>query len=425
MHYFKNFKGFSEIEIDLFKPLTVLIGPNGSGKSNLIEAVELLSFLAQGGSLYEITDINKESKQEIRGGLQACPSHGESSFTLGFSAGIDFEGKNHGFDYKLTIGTEPLRVFDESLYLGGKMFFEVVATESNQHNLRVRYNNFARGGKKPHGDASPMQSLLSQYKKFALNNQKSKASEGVVNSIAKYLQASFVFDPNPKLMRDYERIGMGNKVLTKNGSNLSAVLYELHRGDKENQESRNRILSWIQQVPNEPYQDFEFITVPQLNDVIFSLLKKGTRHLNSAGILSDGTLRCLAVLTALETSAPESRVIIEEFDNGLHPSRMGILLKAIEDCCERRKLNVLVTTHNPATLNELSPKQLEGVVNCVYDDTKQAVNLIPLTELPRYVELMERGKLGNLVTRRILEEYLLPGFEENRKNEVLKWLETL
>lgn len=425
MHYFKKFKGFSEVQIDLFKPLTVLIGPNGSGKSNLIEAVELLSFLAQGGSLYEITDINKESKQEIRGGLQACPYHGESSFTMGFSAGIDFEGERYAFDYELTIHTDPLRILDESLYVGEKMFFEVVSAESGQHNLRARYNNFARGGKKPHGDASPMQSLLSQYKQFAVSNQKHAACEKVVNGIAKYLQASFVFDPSPKLMRDYERIGMGNKVLTKNGSNLSAVLYELSRGDKENQESLKRILNWIQQVPTEPYQDFEFITVPQLNDVIFSLRETGTENLNSAGILSDGTLRCLAVLTALETSVPGSRVIIEEFDNGLHPSRVGILLKAIEACCERRGLNVLVTTHNPAALNELNQKQLEGVVICVYDDAEKAVKLIPLTDLPRYVELMERGKLGDLVTRRILEEYLSPDFEENRKKEVLEWLNNI
>ncbi|MEZ4529004.1 MAG: ATP-binding protein [Desulfobacterales bacterium] len=425
MHCFKNFKGFSEVEIDLFKPLTVLIGPNGSGKSNLIEAVELLSFLAQGGSLYEITDISKESRQEIRGGLQACPRHGQSSFSLGFSAGIDFDGKTHNFDYELTIDTAPLRIADESLYLDRKMFFEAIPAESDQHTLRVRYNNFASGGRKPYGDASPVQSLLSQYKGFAHSSQKRAVSEKFVNGIAKYLQASFVFDPNPKLMRDYERIGMGNKILTKNGSNLSAVLYELSAGGKEDQESLKRILDLIKQVPNEPYQDFEFITVPKLNDVIFSLRESETGHLNSAGILSDGTLRCLAVLTALETSAQGSRVIIEEFDNGLHPSRVGILVKAIEKCCERHKLNVLVTTHNPATLNALSQKQLDGVVCCVYDSDLHAVKLIPLNDLPRYVELMERGKLGDLVTRRILEEYMAPGFEENRKKEVLEWLESL
>ncbi|NOQ37177.1 MAG: AAA family ATPase, partial [Methylococcaceae bacterium] len=41
MHTFKNFKNFSDVEIDLSKPMTLLIGRNGSGKSNLIEGVEL------------------------------------------------------------------------------------------------------------------------------------------------------------------------------------------------------------------------------------------------------------------------------------------------------------------------------------------------------------------------------------------------
>ena len=40
-----------------------------------------------------------------------------------------------------------------------------------------------------------------------------------------------------------------------------------------------------------------------------------------ARLLSDGTLRMLAVVTALETVPTGSRIIIEEFDNGLHPSR--------------------------------------------------------------------------------------------------------
>ncbi len=58
MHYFDNFKGFKQSEIDLFNPFTVLIGPNGSGKSNVIEAVELLSFIVHGGPLHEIGDIS-------------------------------------------------------------------------------------------------------------------------------------------------------------------------------------------------------------------------------------------------------------------------------------------------------------------------------------------------------------------------------
>jgi chromosome segregation ATPase len=35
MHTFHNFKGFKEAQINLSKPMTLLIGRNGSGKSNV------------------------------------------------------------------------------------------------------------------------------------------------------------------------------------------------------------------------------------------------------------------------------------------------------------------------------------------------------------------------------------------------------
>ena len=57
--------------------------------------------------------------------------------------------------------------------------------------------------------------------------------------------------------------------------------------------------------------------------MIFGLEEVADNFFVDASIMSDGTLRSLAVLTALETVEPNSRVIIEEFDNGLHPSRIA------------------------------------------------------------------------------------------------------
>jgi energy-coupling factor transporter ATP-binding protein EcfA2 len=56
MIYLQNFKGFAQTEVDLQQPVTLLIGPNGSGKSNLIEALELLSFMVSGQPLHRISD---------------------------------------------------------------------------------------------------------------------------------------------------------------------------------------------------------------------------------------------------------------------------------------------------------------------------------------------------------------------------------
>ena len=48
MHCLTDFKNFARAELDLFKPLSVLLGRNGSGKTNLIEGVELFATLARG-----------------------------------------------------------------------------------------------------------------------------------------------------------------------------------------------------------------------------------------------------------------------------------------------------------------------------------------------------------------------------------------
>ena len=57
MHTFKNFKNFAYAEIDLSKPMTLLIGRNGSGKSNVIEGVELLAELIKAREVHEISDV--------------------------------------------------------------------------------------------------------------------------------------------------------------------------------------------------------------------------------------------------------------------------------------------------------------------------------------------------------------------------------
>ena len=80
MHHFMAFKGFKDVSIDLLRPFTLLIGPNGSGKTNVIEAIELLSFIARGQPLYEIADVGRtETGLQIRGGLQACGHMGGTS----------------------------------------------------------------------------------------------------------------------------------------------------------------------------------------------------------------------------------------------------------------------------------------------------------------------------------------------------------
>ena len=322
MHYFKNFKGFKDVSIDLIRPFTLLIGPNGSGKTNVIEAIELLSFIARGQPLYEIADVGRtETGLQIRGDLQACGHMGQDVFALAFGASARFEGALKRVVYRIFIRTKPHpQILEEHLKVGDRVLYKTLPKDpgSASRDLEVIYDNFAPGGRKPRTAASSERSVLSQYREIAQKNRNLTQCVRLVQLIMRHLQASYVFDPNPKLMHGYERIG--NSVLSKDGANLSAVLYSLSIGDEVQQASLDRLLSQISQLPDEPYEEFDF-TDTDLGDVIFWLREK-TGYKVDARSLSDGTLRTLAILTALETVQAGSHVIVEEFDNGLHPSRV-------------------------------------------------------------------------------------------------------
>lgn len=433
MHRFLNFKSFEDASLDLFdRPFTVLIGKNGSGKSNAIEGVELLAQIAHGRPLHEITDIGRGTGGfQLRGGLQACPRAGKTAFGLEFNVSFpEVEGGSTKVTYEVLI--EPLpepHIQRERLQIEGEAAdFDAHFLSKGSNTGLLSVSRFGISGSKTKKVLTADRSVLARYELLledlseSSNTARLASYRSLANGIQDYLRASFVFDPQPKLMRAYERIG--NRVLARDGANISAVLYALHKGSEEEMQTLARILARLQQLPEEPFQAFDFV-VTALNDVLFGIRETKDGPLVDARLLSDGTLRCLAVLTALETADAGSRVVIEEFDNGLHPSRVSVLTQAISEVCKRRELNVLCTTHNPATLDGLTREQLEGVVLCFWDRARKASRLIPLLELPRADVLLERGQLGDLVTRRVLEQHLVPGFEEDQKAKAQEWLDSL
>lgn len=451
MHTLKNFKSFADTRLNLMQPVTLVIGKNGSGKSNAIEGVELLAQIAHGRPLYEISDVGRGSGTtfQVRGGLPACvhndnfpqPVNSLSSrigevlmrttlnlasgeFTLGFDeVVIVFGGTTQPVNYIVTIGFSPdPRIKEERLTIGNRVIFQTLPSEGNPV-LDVQYDNFARGRNKPVISLPADRSVLSRYAQFAPDRTRKMAVDAilVVEAIESYLKAAYVFDPHPHAMREYERVGQ--YILNRDGSNLSSVLYGLGQGDEKQKAGQKLILELIRQFPEEPFEDFDF-TQTSRGDVLLGL-KRSDGAVIDARVLSDGTLRALAILTALETAQTGSRIVLEEVDNGIHPSRAKVLMDHIWATAGQRKLNILATTHNPATLNGLSHEQLKSVVVCHYDSQQQASRLTPLFELPHSEVLLEGRQLGDLITRQVFEQYLMPRFEEDRREKAQAWLDSL
>lgn len=73
---------------------------------------------------------------------------------------------------------------------------------------------------------------------------------------------------------------------------------------------------------------------------------------------SDGTIRALAILVAVETQPSHTTMIIEEPEKGLHPWAVRALVSHIRDAAQRRNVQVVVTTHSPQVLESCEPNEV-------------------------------------------------------------------
>ncbi|MFM6154911.1 MAG: AAA family ATPase, partial [Sphaerospermopsis kisseleviana] len=122
--------------------------------------------------------------------------------------------------------------------------------------------------------------------------------------------------------------------------------------------------------------------------------------------MSDGTLRFLAILTALLTRPEGSQIVIEEIDNGLHPSRAALLVKILKEIGSKRNIDILLTTHNPALLDAFGPEIVPFVVVAHRDSETGESKLTLLEDIENLPLLLASGTLGRLATKGAIEKSL-------------------
>ena len=419
-----NFKSYREATLPL-APLSLLIGANASGKSNAIEGIRFLSWLAEGRRLDDLMSAVQSEDQRLRGTIKNLAYEGKDTF--GFHCATEIEYGDE-FVIEIHVSEEGMNIIAESISYPRStvpLYNIVEPGHAFSHEVQVQYNNFARGGIKPRIPCSDQQAVFTQLEtpaRFAGGHEKAqKVIPSVVGKYRKLLEEILFLDPNPRAMREYSFII--DRSLKGDGSNLSSVLYDLC----VKKEKKEEVLAFIRSLPEQNITEISFIETPR-NEVMVQLTESfgGRDHVWDVQVLSDGTLRVLAVAAAL-LSAPEgSLVIIEEIDNGVHPSRAGMLLENIQRVAESRDIRVLVTTHNPALLDALPTQAVPDVVCCYRDLEEGDSRLVRLEELQRYPELIAQGTLGQLMTKGILDRYLKDRTKpEDRKARSIEWLESL
>ena len=162
--------------------------------------------------------------------------------------------------------------------------------------------------------------------------------------VAEFVRRWGFFDPNPFLLRR-DWTGLDSSHLDHYGRNLGETLYAL---DSSSPEIVERIRSATQDIVGIPAgietreSEDRFYFVQSETGLQFPVHQMG---------VSSGTLRTLALMTAL-LGEPEANLLgIEEPENYIHPSALSAFVEHLRAAQDR--VQFMVTTHSPLLLDLL------------------------------------------------------------------------
>lgn len=322
----RGFKSFHDAEVPLGR-LTLIVGANASGKSNLRDALRFLHGVGQGYALAEILGEKYGPGgvlvwKGIRGGAREIATHGRQQFSVGCEMR---RSEQPAIDYSLTVDVSDItagpRVVDESLRRRDDGSIHDV-WHINGHlkdALRVRsFGNTAdREGLTVFGSKRP---ILSQMTEQDRQGDAPSASAAVSET----LRSMRFLDLDPEAMRQPSQ--PGQVILGDRGENLSSVLQSICSDPALDQ----TLLSWVRALTPMDAVELGFEHDFAGRVMVYLVESSGARV--SALSASDGTLRFLALVAALLSPDSGKLYFFEEFDNGIHPTRLHVCCSS----CSRR-----------------------------------------------------------------------------------------
>lgn len=409
-----NFKNFRKAELSV-GPFSVLVGTNASGKSNVRDAFRVLHAIGRGYRLGEVFgekrgDSGEQQWTGIRGGTREAAFHGEATFGIEADLRLILPRgeKPKTVTYRIEINTgkrsssvsrDP-RVVKERLEVDTYNYpiFDShpdgQAVGKDREHLRVKVRKPTRG---PHPKVRFLNSrpVLTQMRRHdKVVSSQAKIADRVIDA----LESMRFLDLSPKAMR--KPSVPGQTVLGDRGENLSSVLKSICDDEK----LKGQLTSWIQELTPMDAVDFEFPTDFQGRTLVTLVERNGEK--TSAYSASDGTLRFLAIIGALLGPEHARLYFIEELENGIHPTRIDLLLQLIEQSVATEDVQVMATTHSPQLLRLLDADTLE-VSSVVYrHEGGSEAEIARIKDIPYADEVMERKDLGRLFESGWLEDSL-------------------
>ena len=417
------FKSLRKARIRLH-PLTLLVGRNGSGKSNVLDALAVLSALAGGGTIRDALDGGR-SGPLVRGGSEGCAPLGRDSFSVGCSVVVD--GNRYYLDVKVSVRPN-VQVTSERLWTrrrSGSHYGEprdLLMSDPPRRDsgdIVARWDN-RKQGPNPAVTFRASQLLTAQVAtRVPATSQAGRDVRRVAEEVLAALSTVFILDPVPHQMREY--VPAKDVRLRRNAENLSAVLASLLKDEA----TRGILLEMTQSLSEAQVSKIDTAS-SDLGDVMVAIQERIGSKVRPmpARLMSDGTLRFLAIAAALldrsraasdaeDSVADERLLVVEEIENGLHPSQAALLLNRLK-ASAGTGVSTLATTHSPAILDALEGRDHRSVVVCSRGSGGWS-EATRLTDFPDYFEVVGRGPLGTAAVR----DRLRPGDEASEGDRAL------
>ena len=388
-----GFKSFNQFEMD-FTPLTVVAGVNAAGKSNLFDALRLLSGMAG-------TDKVQKAFLEQRGDMLELFTHfdnGAIAEKMSFAVemlvepnvidawGAEENLKYTRLRYELTlnrfvnnIGIMDIEVLSEKL--------DTIKHESDKW-IKILPKEDAKIWRPPVITGKRQTPYLYTDKDSVIVPQDGKAGRKRVfplNHATRTVLSSFdsVDFPhilaakkemmgwrslrlNPEDLRQPTSKTQGEDMISETGKNLAAALFRIKQTDSYCLKDISRKLHSF--IPT-------FVSVDVRDDVenkqYLIILRDGDGKEYSSRVLSEGTLRILALCILWQDDKYKGLLCFEEPENGVHPSRiktMAMLLRDLTSDFTDPDLplrQVIINTHSTVFIREMR-ETIEDVNQSIY-----------------------------------------------------------
>jgi len=384
-----GFKSFHNFEMQ-FTPFTVIAGTNASGKSNLFDALRLLSRLTKPEKLKVIFN-EKERRGDL---IEQFTQYEDGSFasemefevemlvnkTVRDEWGNEETLKYTRLRYGLTIrritnstDLEELIVVNESLVnlKHGEDIWIKLISEDVRGNYRPKIMKGKRGvpyiktDTNGNGDSVVIVSqdgVSGRVRRYPLKN----ATRTVLSSIdsvdfkhclaVKEEMKNWIFlQLNPEDLRQPTNKNSGEDTITSSGKYLAAALHRIKLNDSSNLKEISRKLNEF--LPN--YTEVDVVDDVENKQYLIKLRDIDKKPFSSR-VLSEGTLRILALCILEYDNKHTGTLCFEEPENGIHSFRVKMMVELLKELStdfsntEIPLRQVIINTHSIVFIAELA-----------------------------------------------------------------------